>query len=39
MGKSTGLSLEFPGNNDRLSPLEGIINFIMVQIPMLADGK
>jgi hypothetical protein len=32
------ISLELMGNNDRLSPLEGI-NFIVVQIPILADGK
>jgi hypothetical protein len=38
MGKSTEFSLELMGNNDRPSPREGI-NFIMVQIPMLADGK
>jgi hypothetical protein len=38
MEESTGFSLELMGNNDRPSPREGI-NFIVVQIPMLADGK
>jgi hypothetical protein len=37
-GESTGFSIELMGNNDRPSPLEGI-NFMVVQIPMLADGK
>jgi hypothetical protein len=38
VGKSTGFSIELMGNNDRPSPLEGIY-FMVVQIPMLADGK
>jgi hypothetical protein len=38
MGKSTGFSLQLMDNNDRPSPIEGI-NFMVVQIPMLADGK
>jgi hypothetical protein len=36
--ESTGFSIELMGNNDRPSPRKGI-NFIVVQIPMLADGK
>jgi hypothetical protein len=38
IGESTGFSIELMGNNDRLSPREGI-NFMVVQIPMLAEGK
>jgi p-aminobenzoyl-glutamate transporter AbgT len=38
MAESTGLSLELMGNNARPSPREGI-NFIVVQISMLADRK
>jgi hypothetical protein len=38
MGESTGFSLELMDTNDRSSLREGI-NFIVVQIPMLTDGK
>jgi hypothetical protein len=38
MAESTGSSLKLMGNKDQPSPREGI-NFMVVQIPMLADGK